>query len=130
MKAASPGTGSCDDPEAGCPFSILSTAEIDPFAAYEHARLKDSSGPWDPGLKAWLVLDYADCVHVETHEDEFANPYAGASPLVTRVKGGKANITLTQGETHERLRRFHMRLLSAKAVAEYREHHVRPIISW
>jgi cytochrome P450 len=130
MKAASAGMGSYGGPEAGCPFSLLSTAEVDPFPAYEQARLKEGSVMWDPGMQAWLVLDYANCAHIETHEDQFANPYAGASPLVVKVKGGKANITLTQGATHERLRRFHMRLLSARAVAEYREHHVRPIISW
>jgi cytochrome P450 len=81
-------------------------------------------------MNAWLVLDYANCVHIETHEDQFANPYAGASPLVIKVKGGPANITLTQGETHERLRRFHQRLLSPKAVADYRENQIKPIISW
>jgi cytochrome P450 len=107
----------------------LSTAEVDPFPAYEVARRQ---GPviWDATVNAWLVLDYANCVHVETNEGQFSNPYASATPLVVRVKGGPANITLTQGEKHDRLRRFHMQLLSPKAVAVYRESQVRPIIAW
>lgn len=34
-----------------------------------------------------------------------------------RIKGGAGNIILTQGDKHDRLRRFHSRLLSPKAVA-------------
>src|SRR5277367_6474532 len=115
--------------QAGCPFTLLSTAEVDPFPAYEAVRRRNSV-IWDEQLEAWLLLDYANCVHVETNEAQFSNPYAGASALVVKVKGGPANITLTQGEKHDRLRRFHLRLLSPKAVADYRERQVKPIISW
>jgi cytochrome P450 len=110
-------------------FSLLETADIDPFAVYETAR---TQGPviWDARMSAWLVLDYASCVEVETNERRFANPYSGASALVVKVKGGPANITLTQGEKHDRLRRFHLRLLSPKAVLDYRETRVKPIIHW
>jgi hypothetical protein len=53
----------------GCPFSLLSTAEVDPFPAYEQARQKQGSVMWDPSMKAWLVLDYSHCAHIEMHED-------------------------------------------------------------
>jgi cytochrome P450 len=115
-------------PPGACPFTLLSTSEVDPFPAYEVAR-QQGSVLWDATMNAWLVLDYANCVYVETDEKQFSNPYADPSPLVVKIKGGATNITLAQGEKHDRLRRFHVRLFSPKAIADYDKNQVKPIIS-
>jgi cytochrome P450 len=110
-------------------ITMLSVKDADPFGFYEELRAR---GPLvrDEVMKAWLVLDYAQCRDIESNEALFSNPYAKASDLMRRIKGGDSNITLTQGDVHDRLRRFHLRLLSPKAVATYRELHVRPIIEF
>src|SRR4030081_1020791 len=110
-------------------LTMLSVRDADPFGFYEVLRAR---GPVvrDEVMNAWLVLDYAECRDIESNEAQFANPYANASELMKRIKGGDSNITMTQGDVHDRLRRFHSRLLSPKAVATYRERHVRPIIEF
>jgi cytochrome P450 len=110
-------------------LTMLSVKDADPFGFYEALRAR-SPIVRDEVMNAWLVLDYAECRDIESNEAAFANPYANASDLMRKIKGGASNITLTQGEVHERLRRFHSRLLSPKAVASYREQHVLPIIEF
>jgi cytochrome P450 len=109
--------------------TMLSVKDVDPFPFYETLRAR---GPLmrDEVMNAWLVLDYEQCREIESDEARFANPYANASDLMRYIKGGASNISMTQGDVHDRLRRFHSRLLSPKAVATYRELHVRPIIEF
>jgi cytochrome P450 len=124
---------STDTPVQGtsprCPFTPLQElAERDPFPAYEAMR---ANGPvvWDTSMNAWLVLDFKLCRYVELHEeDQFRSMYADADPLLVEIKGGSSNITVTQGEQHLRLRRFHMSLLSFKALESYKRHIVMPIV--
>src|SRR5258708_11418565 len=112
-----------------CPFTPLQElAERDPFPEYEAMR---TNGPvvWDISMNAWLVLDFKLCRYVELHEeDQFRTMYADADPLLVEIKGGKSNITVTQGEQHRRLRRFHTSLLSYKALESYKKNIVMPII--
>ncbi len=112
-----------------CPFTPLQElADRDPFPEYEAMR---ANGPvvWDTSMKAWLVLDFKLCRYVELHEeDQFRSMYADADPLLVEIKGGKNNITVTQGEQHQRLRKFHLSLLSFKAVESYKNNIVLPII--
>ena len=117
------------NPAADRRVTMLSVKDADPFGFYEELRAR---GPVvrDEVMNAWLVLDYAQCRDIESNESLYANPYANASDLMKRIKGGDSNITMTQGDVHDRLRRFHTRLLSPKAVATYREQHVRPIIEF
>jgi cytochrome P450 len=114
---------------AKCPFTPLQElADRDPFPHYEAMR---SNGPavWDPSMNAWLILDFKLCRYVELHEeDQFRTMYADADPLLVEIKGGKNNITVTQGEQHQRLRRFHMSLLSFKALESYKQNIVMPIV--
>ncbi|HWJ36808.1 MAG TPA: cytochrome P450 [Steroidobacteraceae bacterium] len=112
-----------------CPFTPLQElADRDPFPQYEAMR---TNGPvvWDKSMNAWLVLDFKLCRYVELHEeDQFRTMYADADPLLIEIKGGKSNITVTQGEQHQRLRRFHTSLLSFKALESYKKNIVTPII--
>lgn len=113
---------------ARCPMTLRSLEGVDPFATYEALRARGNV-VWDESLKGWLVLDYELCRHVELNEQtQFRNMYADADPLVVELKGGKANITVSQGEQHQRMRRFHMSLLSPKALESYRLNIVTPII--
>jgi cytochrome P450 len=106
----------------------MSLGDRDPFDTYEAMRAQGKV-VWDESMSAWLVLDYELCRHVEFHEaDQFRNMYADADPLIVRLKGGKANITVSQGEQHQRLRRFHLSLLSPKALESYRQSIVTPVI--
>lgn len=108
--------------------SLLDQENIDPYPFYE-ARRREGSIVWDEAMAAWLVLSYADCRAVETDEQSFANPYADAPPVVVTVKGGRGNITLTQGAEHAQLRRFHIGLLTPAAVRGYRETLIKPIVA-
>jgi cytochrome P450 len=113
---------------SGCPVNLRSLEGQDPFPVYEALR-QQGKVVWDDSLRGWLVLDYEICKHVELNEDTaFRNMYADADPLVVELKGGRANITVSQGEQHARMRRFHMSLLSQKALASYRVNIVTPII--
>jgi len=115
------------DPRQGPP-TLMSLEDKDPFEAYEAMR---SLGKvvWDPSLEGWLVVDFELCRYVELHEeDQFRNVYADANPLLVELKGGRSNITVSQGQQHARLRRFHMSLLSPKALESYRTGIVTPII--
>lgn len=109
--------------------SMLTMEDRDPFGFYEAIRAR---GPLvrDETMKAWLVVDYAHCLQIECDEARYANPYVDATDLMKRIKGGDGNIALSQGETHAKLRRFHMRLFSPKAVASYTDNQVRPIIAF
>jgi cytochrome P450 len=110
-------------------MTLLSVKDADPFGFYETLR---AHGPLvrDDVMNAWLVVDYAQCREIESDETRFSNPYANATELMKRIKGGDSNISMTQGDVHDRLRRFHLRLLSPKAVISYRELHVQPIIEF
>lgn len=109
--------------------SILSFADKNPFDFYDRLREQAGSPIWDEKAGAWLVLDYAQCVEIEASENTFGNAYMFADPMLFELKGGQANVTVSQGEQHERLRKFHLALLSAKAVKGYAEHHVEPIVN-
>jgi cytochrome P450 len=112
-----------------CPIKLMSLEDHDPFGSYETMR-SEGKVVWDDSVRGWLVLDFELCRYVELHEeDQFRNPYADADPLIVELKGGRSNITISQGKQHERLRRFHMSLLSPKAMDSYRTHIVQPIIA-
>jgi cytochrome P450 len=113
---------------ARCPFSLMSLENRDPFPPYEAMRALGKV-IWDEKAKGWLVVDFELCRYVELHEeDQFRNPYADADPIVVELKGGRSNISVSQGEQHDRLRRFHMSLLSRKAMESYRANIVLPIV--
>jgi cytochrome P450 len=112
-----------------CPITMRSLENADPFPAYETLRSRGSV-VWDESLKGWLVLDFELCRQIELKEESaFRNMYADADPLIVELKGGLANITVSQGEQHQRMRRFHLSLLSPKAVESYRENVMQPIIA-
>jgi cytochrome P450 len=111
-----------------CPITMRALENADPFPAYELLR-QQGTVLWDESLKGWLVLDAELCRYVELNEPAlFRNMYADADPLIVELKGGLANITVSQGEQHHRMRRFHQALLSPKALASYRDHIIVPII--
>lgn len=107
--------------------SLLDLEDVDPYALFERRR---AEGPvvWDDGLTAWLVLGYQECRTVELDEGRFSNPYVNAPAIVQQIKGGRGNITLSHGEEHKRLRRFHISLLTPSAVAGYRQQIIKPIV--
>lgn len=113
---------------AQCPMTLMSLENRDPFAPYEAMRAQGKV-IWDESVRGWLVLDFELCRHVELHEEQFRNSFADADPVVVELKGGKSNITISQGKQHDRLRRFHVSLLSPKAVDSYRTNIVTPIIA-
>lgn len=109
--------------------SIMSFDSKDPFDFYEQLR-GQGSPLWDDTAKAWLLLDYEQCVAAQASEEIFGNIYANTDPILAQIKGGTANITFSQGEEHARLRKFHLALLSARPVESYRVNHIRPIIDF
>ncbi len=109
--------------------SIVDFADKDIFPFLEQLR-SQGSPVWDEKAQAWLVLDYDQCVEAEATEEVFGNVYMNADPILERLKGGKANITFSQGAEHARLRKFHLALLAAPPVESYRVNHVRPIIDF
>lgn len=109
--------------------SIVDFTDKDIFPFLEQLR-SQGSPVWDEKAQAWLVLDYDQCVEAEATEEVFGNAYMNADPILERLKGGKANITFSQGREHTRLRKFHLALLAAPPVEAYRVKHVQPIIEF
>lgn len=119
-----------DRPE-GCPHAagILDFTDKDPFGFYGRLTAAGPAPVWDQTAEAWLVHDFQQCLDCERNESRFANMYRDADPVTVAIKGGGANITLSQGQDHLKLRRFHFRLLSAANVEHFRQAHVRPVIN-
>ena len=102
----------------------------DPFAFFETLRARGDNRPvWDPSVGAWLVYDYNQVAEGQRDESRFANAYVNANETLRTIKGGGANITLSQGVKHDRLRKLHLKLLSPANVERYRVGHVVPIVS-
>lgn len=116
-------------PARTCPHgqTVVGFEDADPFGFF--AALQEMGSPvWDPTAKAWLIHDYDQCLASERDESRFANAYVFADPIVTEIKGGGANITLSRDAEHMKLRRFHFKLLSAAMVETYRQPHVTSVI--
>lgn len=116
--------------ENACPHgqSVLDFTDKDPFGFY--AELAALPSPvWDAKAQAWLVHDFQQCLDCQRNESRFVNMYMDADPIMVAIKGGGANITLSQGPAHLKLRRFHFRLLSADNVERYRTELIRPVIN-
>lgn len=107
--------------------SILDFADGDPFAFYETLRASESP-VWDEKAKAWLITRFDQCVFAERDETLFTNSYVNADDLLKRIKGGGANLTLSQGAEHNVLRRFHLKLLSPSSIENFRIRHIRPVV--
>ena len=102
----------------------------DPFAFFEQLREHGDGKPvWDESVKAWLIYDFDQVAAAQRDESRFANAYVNASETLRKIKGDGANITLSQGAEHDRLRRFHLKLLSPSNVERYRVGHVVPVIT-
>jgi cytochrome P450 len=109
--------------------SLLSTLDKDPHAYYE--ALRERGGlVWDAGMGGWAVLSYELCRHIEEREDLFRHPYADATELLLEIKGGPRNITVLQGEDHQKLRRYLARMFLPKVVQEYQETLLKPIVDY
>ncbi|OAN56269.1 cytochrome P450 [Sphingobium sp. TCM1] len=109
--------------------TIDAFADRDPFSFYDQLRAIGSP-VWDTSANAWLILDFDQCAQVERDESQFANAYIFADELTRQIKGGGANITLSRDEQHDRLRRFHLKLLSPANVTRFRDSHIRPIVDF
>ncbi|MDB5687549.1 MAG: hypothetical protein JWR77_2138 [Rhizorhabdus sp.] len=107
--------------------SIVDFVDRDPFPFYD--RMRDARSPiWDKKAQAWLLLDFDQCAAVQRDESRFVVVYADADETLRTIKGGGANIILSQGREHDLLRRFHLKLLSPASVERYRGVHIAPIV--
>ncbi len=107
--------------------SLLDFADKDPFPFYEALRAQGSP-QWDEKAKGWLILDYGQCCECERDESRFGNAYVHADATLKEIKGGGANVTLSQEPEHMALRKFHLKLLSPSSVERYRTGHIVPVI--
>lgn len=112
---------------SGCPVSsLMSTKDKLPHPFYEQLHALDDMH-WDAEMKGWLAVSYDACKEVLTREDLFRHPYADADATMIEVKGGARNITVLQGEEHDRMHRYTMKLFSADNIKIYNEQHITPI---
>lgn len=102
--------------------------DVDPYPFYASVHASDTL-VWDEAMKGWLVVRYDDCKFVEINEDRFRHPYADADDEMIRIKGGRRNVTIMQGEEHLKMHRFLMQMFAPRLVKEYREHHITPIVA-
>jgi cytochrome P450 len=109
------------------PASLLDFADKDPFPFYETLRAQGSP-QWDEKANGWLILDYQQCCDCERDESRFGNAYVHADATLKEIKGGGANVTLSQEPEHMALRKFHLKLLSPSSVERYRTGHIVPVI--
>ena len=113
------------------PASMAGLTDVDPYPFYESVRAR---GPlvWDDSMRGFLVTSYELCRDIEMHEELYRHPYADASPElieIKSVKGGHRNITISQGEDHTRIHKWLLGLFVPRTVEQYREKHIRPIIT-
>lgn len=110
------------------PFSVGNVEDVEPWEYYDAVR---SQGPliWDEAMKAWAVLDFEECAHIEMNEERFRNPYQDVPDVVVQIKGGGRNITFLSGDEHLRMRRFFLKLMTPPLVESYRQKQVAPIIA-
>lgn len=111
----------------GCPLGMRDAP--DPFAFFEALRVNDGKPVWDDSVNAWLVYDWDNVAAGQRDESRFANAYVHANDTLKQIKGGGANITLSKGAEHDRLRKFHLKLLSPANVERYRVNHIVPIVT-
>lgn len=105
-------------------------AAPDPFAFFDDLHATGGGKPrWDDSVQGWLIYDHDQVAASQRDESRFANAYVHASETLKTIKGGGANITLSQGDEHTRLRRFHLKLLSPSNVERYRVNHVVPAVT-
>lgn len=105
--------------------SLLSTKDKVPHAFYEALRAKGRVH-WDEQMKGWLALGYEECKYVLSNEDVFRHPYADADATMVEVKGGVRNITVLQGEEHDRMHRYVMQMFSPRNMSLYIDQHIVP----
>lgn len=110
-----------------CPAGHSLRQDSDAFAFYRLLQTEAESPVWDADAQAWLVFDYDQIAAVHADPATFGNAYIFADDTLRAIKGGGANITLSQGVEHDRLRKMHLRLLSPSHVDRYRKTHVEPI---
>jgi cytochrome P450 len=105
--------------------SLLATKDQLPHDFYDQLLTR---GPlhWDEAMKGWLAVSYDCCKTVLSNEDLFRHPYADADDTMVEVKGGARNITVLQGEEHDRMHRYVLQIFSPKNIRLYTEHHVIP----
>lgn len=114
-------------PAAAPEQSIVDFSDQDPFAFYE--RIRAHGEPvWDEKAQAWLVVNYRQCADIQRDESRFVVIYADADETLRRIKGGGANIILSQGQEHKQLRKLHLRLLTPASVKRYQKEHLAPIL--
>jgi cytochrome P450 len=119
--------------------SLNATSDVDPWEYFERLR---SIGEVvrDDSLDAWLVTSYEGCKEMARADDTSwrplfvpndERPMSGLDneTLIEFMGGGgKQVIFLLEGEVHTRLHRWWMRMFSPKALAQWREELIRPII--
>lgn len=108
--------------------SILGTLDKDPHNYYEQLR-SQGEVVWDPGMKGWLVMSYKLCRYVEEREDLYRHPYADANEELLDIKGGPRNITVLQGEEHQKVRKVIARMFAPNTVKDYTRDYLDPIIT-
>lgn len=116
-------------PERICPAGQSLRTAPNPEAFYERLYAGDGSPVWDEGANGWLVFRFDQCAELQRDEKLLGNLYRNADNTIRAIKGGGANISLSQGREHELLRRFHHKLLSPSNVERYRVGHVAPIVA-
>jgi len=111
-----------------CPAGNSLYLEDSPFDFYRTLHEQYSSPVWDELAGGWIVFDYDEVADGQRDETYFANAYFNADETIRQIKGGGANITLSQGEEHTQLRKFHLKLMKPSYVERYRAAHMVPII--
>lgn len=110
-----------------CPASsLLDTKDRIPHAFYEQLHAAGDIH-WDAEMNGWLAISHEVCKQVLSNEQQFRHPYADADATMIEVKGGARNITVLQGEEHDRMHRYLMKLFTPDNIRRYTEHHIIPV---
>lgn len=113
-----------------CPLSsLLATKDRVPHSFYEQLHAAGDIH-WDADMNGWLVVSHDICKQVLSNEHRFRHPYADADATMIEVKGGARNITVLQGEEHDRMHRYLMKLFAPDNIRLYTEHHIIPVTTF
>jgi cytochrome P450 len=113
------------------PPSFVGTADREPWSYYEDLRRGNTDVFWDDGFGAWMIASYALCREVLKRDERLfrrADAEAVRADATLRALKGPRDITILEGEEHQRMHRWWLRAVSQQQVASWMPTRIRPVI--
>jgi cytochrome P450 len=113
------------------PPSFATTAGDDPWSYYEDLRRDGVDIFWDDEFEAWMIASYAltrDVLKRDERSFRRADAEVVASDATYLALKGEREITILEGDEHQRMHRWWLRAVSQQQVARWLPLRIRPVI--